>query len=370
MSWWETAIETLRGKPARAPDVFNREANATVPLMGFSDIIPEAVTQSTGSDLAGMAAGFLSPTNMLRKPMRSGAITKGGDPNLLLTHGTALERLLQALRGTSGEQISHMPALDTPSMAIARVPKPFAAADVDLYMNPTKFDPAVTRRADLWPIDAYTYRSDPYLPNRFLRNPKLRKHAKLSEGYQPDSISHLMAVLTAPNFESFKAFEKSPKGAGRIIDQHASYDGFDTPYTAALTAGFYNWLAKQPDSYKLAQNLEPDYVPFLTQYLRENPAVVSKAQALPSQYGELKYHGSVPLTSEYVAAARIAPWIVNQASVSRASEKRLNELTRLLHKQQIPIMGKNLASNNASQEQIAEYVDQLTGLRGQRRYPR
>jgi hypothetical protein len=104
MSWWETAIETLRGKPTQAPAPFDRQANATAPLMGPSDIIPEAVTQATGSDLAGIAAGFLSPTSMLRKPMRSDAITKGGDPNLLLTHGSSLEacvRMLRTLRGVS-----------------------------------------------------------------------------------------------------------------------------------------------------------------------------------------------------------------------------------------------------------------------------
>jgi hypothetical protein len=165
--------------------------------------------------------------------------------------------------------------------------------------------------------------------------------------------------------KSFKAFEKSPQGAGRIIDRYASYDGFDTPYTAKLTAGFYNWLAKQPDSYKLAQNLEPDYVPFLTQYLRENPAVVSKAQVLPSQYGELKYHGGVPLTPEYVAAARIAPNVLDDAD-----EDDIRSLKQLLARQQIPVMRGVLSQPAIQQEQIAEYIDQLTGLRGQRRYPR
>jgi hypothetical protein len=364
MSWWETAIETLRGKPTQAPAPFDRQANATAPLMGPSDIIPEAVTQATGSDLAGIAAGFLSPTSMLRKPMRSDAITKGGDPNLLLTHTSSLRGMLDTLRGVSHKQAYRTPTLVSPSMAIARVPEPYSPG-IELYMQPSKFDPAVTRRADLWPVDAYTYRSDPLEPTRYAQQAKLRKHAKLSEGYQPDSISHLMAVLTAPNFESFKAFEKSPKGAGRIIDRYASYDGFDTPYTAKLTAGFYNWLAKQPDSYKLAQNLEPDYVPFLTQYLRENPAVVSKAQVLPSQYGELKYHGGVPLTPEYVAAARIAPNVLDDAD-----EDDIRSLKQLLARQQIPVMRGVLSQPAIQQEQIAEYIDQLTGLRGQRRYPR
>jgi hypothetical protein len=363
MSWWETAIETLRGKPTQAPAPFDRQANATAPLMGPSDIIPEAVTQATGSDLAGIAAGFLSPTSMLRKPMRSDAITKGGDPNLLLTHGSSLEGLLRMLRSAKYKPEHPIPALDTPSMAIARIPKPFASADVDLYMQPSKFDPAVTPRADLWPIDAYTYRRAPGETNRFLHEPKLRKNAKLSEGMQPEEITHLMAVLAAPKFKSFNAFEKMPQGAGRIANQRLQKADFNTPDITNLRYDFLDWFYQQPDIDMLNQS--PDYLPFITRFLKENPVAKKQAQLLPSQYGELKYHGSVPITPEYVAAARITPRIKDAAT-----KIEIEELTHLLKQQQIPIMGNILSQPATTQEQIAEYVDQLTGLRGQRRYPR
>ena len=91
------AANQTKGKPAESkqqnvPDPFNKEANAAEPIMGPSDIIPDVVEQVTGSELAGFASSFLSPTQALRRGAGNVAsITSLGKKlgyNIDAAHGT------------------------------------------------------------------------------------------------------------------------------------------------------------------------------------------------------------------------------------------------------------------------------------------
>lgn len=67
----EVANQTKSKSPERSqrevPGPFDKEANAAESIMGPSDIIPDIVEQSTGSELAGFASSFLSPTQAFKK---------------------------------------------------------------------------------------------------------------------------------------------------------------------------------------------------------------------------------------------------------------------------------------------------------------
>lgn len=66
----DTIKQKWRGllEPTRVPDPFDVQANALQSLLGPSDILPNAVGRITGSPVAELAAGFLSPTQLAKSP--------------------------------------------------------------------------------------------------------------------------------------------------------------------------------------------------------------------------------------------------------------------------------------------------------------
>ena len=71
-------LDDIRGlltpKPAVVPDPFDRQANAAIPIMGASEILPNMVGRMTGSPMAEFAAGFLSPSSWMKSPKALGII--------------------------------------------------------------------------------------------------------------------------------------------------------------------------------------------------------------------------------------------------------------------------------------------------------
>ena len=65
-------LDDIRGlltpKPAVVPNPFDRQANAAIPIMGASEILPNMVGRMTGSPMAEFAAGFLSPSSWIKQP--------------------------------------------------------------------------------------------------------------------------------------------------------------------------------------------------------------------------------------------------------------------------------------------------------------
>lgn len=71
-------LDDIRGlltpKPAVVPNPFDRQANAAIPIMGASEILPNMVGRMTGSPMAEFAAGFLSPSSWMKSPKALGII--------------------------------------------------------------------------------------------------------------------------------------------------------------------------------------------------------------------------------------------------------------------------------------------------------
>jgi len=67
-------LDDIRGlltpKPAVVPNPFDRQANAAIPIMGASEILPNMVGRMTGSPMAEFAAGFLSPSSWIKQPKK------------------------------------------------------------------------------------------------------------------------------------------------------------------------------------------------------------------------------------------------------------------------------------------------------------
>ncbi len=67
-------LDDIRGlltpKPAVVPNPFDRQANAAIPIMGASEILPNMVGRMTGSPMAEFAAGFLSPSSWMKQPKK------------------------------------------------------------------------------------------------------------------------------------------------------------------------------------------------------------------------------------------------------------------------------------------------------------
>ena len=65
-------LDDIRGlltpKPAVVPNPFDRQANAAIPIMGASEILPNMVGRMTGSPIAEFAAGFISPSSWIKQP--------------------------------------------------------------------------------------------------------------------------------------------------------------------------------------------------------------------------------------------------------------------------------------------------------------
>lgn len=65
-------LDNIRGfltpQPKTVPNPFDVQANAAVPIMGTSEILPDAVGRITGNNLAEFAAGFLSPSSWMKAP--------------------------------------------------------------------------------------------------------------------------------------------------------------------------------------------------------------------------------------------------------------------------------------------------------------
>jgi len=340
----EKLLQMLRPPKKPVPDPFDVQANALKPLMGPGDLIPEYVEDRTGSPALGFAAGFINPAGMLRKkpPMRSEMITKGGDPNLLLSH-TANPGELSSLLRYGSER-----ALTAPSLAISKQAKPFGDG-VQMFPYPQKLDPATNSRVDLYNTDIYTYRRGHDRLEAPYASKRLRKNPKLVEGAEPTD-AQMLSILAAPRFSSLQEFEDATEGGFKLAK-----DGLPIDHSASeeVLAQMIDWMAtKNPmvkPSYAVVANLRPATKQrLMQQFLAENPTAARVLNQAPQAYGEMKLHGKLPIDRANIAAMRIT-------DPSAVSPRMIKELQRT----GIPLVPQHLTT----QEQIAGYVDSLTGLR-------
>ena len=336
-----------------SPNKFNEPAatrfkQSIYPLAGIPGAVAETADELHKGN-PGMAA--LAATGVIPGVGALGSIIRHGSPNILLSHGSGANSLLNLLRGKEK-------ALEAPSMAVSKLVSPFGS-DVTLYPRPQKFDPGVNPRSDLYATDAFTYRKSqeqfsPNHPPPYARS-KFRKEPRLTEGYTPSEPSKLASVIASPKFKSFDQYEGdlADVGAGRLTSRRVNEDDY-ADFADDLRYEFESWV---DNKYGATMDPEEIYrmktyggIPLMDDFIKENPGYKEAANSLPSEYGELKYHGMVPVDRENIAAVRLA----------NMSTRNNDELVRALRRQGIPIVPQHMEN----QGEIANFVDYITGLRG------
>src|SRR5574337_608608 len=304
---------------------------------------------SPDTKLSSLLSGLFSPAGLasLAKlgtsaktllPSLIGAITPRGRRDISLVHNLTGDVL--------GFLKSDRP-LSNPSIAVANNPYPFDKSPT-LVFNPNSklLDPAIQKQNQLFNRDAYTSRN---------KNPVLSgTDQRLGEnGRFPDlrftegsfmGADQRLAILSSPNFRSFKEFENSSAGAGTLrgfgtraedrtlADEAAQYatDGLIAQARKAQKEfedfkkqlGKKLWepgFAKTPESEKLGQLLEKQNalwtkvasaqsVPLEALRIaahggdRQAGHYLKELKKIGSDYGELKVIGNVPIDSRNVNA--------------------------------------------------------------------
>ncbi len=269
-----------------------------------------------------------------------GSIVRKGDPKLLLSHTSDIQKMLNMVRNPKEK------VLNAPSMAISKQVKPFenldedVVADVVMYPYPQKLDPAVNKRSVLYGTDAYTYRQNPvhdkisppkYAQAKYRRDPRFTE-----EGILPESLDQTAAIAYSPRFNSLSEFEQSKEGAKRLRAKKIQSEGHDyNPVEDELFESSDRSLGAIRGA---LENL--DYA---------SPESMAFANRTPQNYAELKYQGMLPFDRDNIAAVRLA---------SKDAKKNV-EIIKALRRQGIPIVPDNLKT----QDELAAFVDSITGLR-------
>ena len=304
------------------------------------------------------ALGKIAP---MAKPMY--AIRPGGNPELMPSHSTKIsaDNLIAAM--SNGGTFE----LQSPSIAITRNRLLNTFGDIKLIPKVGAFDPAA-HSSTLFNRDAYTARRGSFdsstigdifppgdsraprdlrtaagqrLKDRLL-NPHRPEDYRLNEGGSLGNVGtthsglHDIAIKGSPAFRSFADFERSPKGARLLQDDHYSPSAY-TVQQETLRKAFgddFGWLPASTQ-----RQLFEDYWDYLqtgrkkggwdplgnTRLLKRaykangfsledaekdfrSPAgealkkrleqLPSKLAAVPSEYAELKVLGPTPVTKE------------------------------------------------------------------------
>jgi len=382
------------------PNEFNEPAatrfkQSIYPLAGVPGAVAETADELYKGN-PGMAA--LAATGAIPGIGAIGSLIRHGSPNILLSHGSGANSLLELLRGKDK-------ALDAPSMATSKLVNPFGS-EVVMYPRPQKFDPGVNKNSDLFATDAYTYRrgqeqagfggnsiAPPYARQKFRKDPRLTEQANVN------SPSKLATIVASPKFKSFTQYEDelADIGSGRLTSRHIQ-DADYADFSDELNSVYPRWVEKRMS--KMVENpigsgvgddfgddigddfgdladefisikdlslLKPNTIQeqkaianllrehgvdestLMSKFLSENPQYKAMANRMPSEYGELKYHGKVPVDRENIAAVRLA----------NMNSQNNEELIKALRRQGIPIVPGHMTT----QREIANFVDYLTGLR-------
>lgn len=273
------------------------------------DKIAEAMMGiGTGNMSAGALVGMLRP---------------GGNPGLMLSHG--LSGGLTAPGGGLIKELVH------PSLAVTgggRLKNPFGSESGVLIPKPGAFDPAYST-STLFNRDAYLARTNEFpggktpsaeervammglLPPRKTEGSGSWKD--LHEGqwrtdpfYQMENPSKPQdaAILASPAFRSFAEFEKSPKGAKLLGANMGDIQEWDRQFRAE----FHDWWAKTQGK---AEPYGQDWLAALRQGAKGGDTTAQEllrsAARAPSEYGELKVSGAVPITGDRWAGAILKPY--------------------------------------------------------------
>lgn len=256
-------------------------------------------------------------------PMAIGAIRQGGAPTLNMSHTARVAQLTNALKKS--------PLLDSISIGIAdRNIRPFAMGinNVSLLPNPAshQFDPATNAINQLINRDMYASRARD--PRTLQVNRRYPYDYRMLEGENPGQLyaihpdrldtsqgygnltdySQELAIAASPSFRSFKAYEKSDKGAKILTDGDVTFnskqaaEGFRTIYNELFNSGK---LGDAPTDIAMMVNVaanDPD-----PQRRAAATYALKAIQTIPSNYAELKMGGRFEVSPDTVTAILANP---------------------------------------------------------------
>lgn len=263
-----------------------------------------------GSTISDLVPGRAAMSGV---PAAMGMIRKGGRPDLFLTHGTNVRKLLNNNKVLT--ELTH------PSMGITRdAPEtPWAKRDgsVTLVARPDVFDP-VRYPASLHNTDAWTpgyldalHRPIGYAPRASTRTEaKLRLADRFEHRFDKGGLNAVdETVIGSTRFPSFEAYENSPLGADLLTRFARGTEGFLSEVQAQLT-NLERIIAerlaeergiKRPGEYSLGTELSKlasgdTPLGFMFEDVLAAQNLIKELRRVPQQYAELKAWGHVPVT--------------------------------------------------------------------------
>ena len=256
-------------------------------------------------------------------PMAIGAIRQGGKPTLNMSHTARVGQLTNKLLGS--------PLLDSISIGIAdRNIRPFDMNmnSVSLLPNPAshQFDPATNALNQLINRDMFASRARD--PRTLQVNRRYPYDYRMLEGENPGqlhaihpdkldtsqgygnltSYSQDLAIAASPSFRSFKAYEKSDKGAKALTNGEVTYHSrqaeksFRTIYKDLFNS---DNLGHAPTALQMMINVaasDPD-----PQRRAAATYALKAVQTIPSNYAELKMGGRFEVSPDTVTAILANP---------------------------------------------------------------
>lgn len=300
-------------------------------------------------------------------PMAIGAIRQGGKPALNMSHTARVGQLTNALKKS--------PLLDSISIGIAdRNIRPFDMNrnSVSLLPNPAshQFDPATNAINQLINRDMYASRARD--PRTLQVNRRYPYDYRMLEGENPGQLyaihpdrldtsqgygnmtnySQELAIAASPSFSSFKAYEKSDKGAKTLTDGEVTYhskqaeESFRTIYKDLFNS---DKLGHAPTDIQMMINVarsdpNPERRAAATYALRA-------VQTLPSNYAELKMGGRFEVSPDTITAI-----LANPGMDGYHKDMYLKELQKAVG----PDIPVGLAKDLAPRDFTARYEDLAT----------
>lgn len=241
--------------------------------------------------------------------------------------------------------------------------------------------------------------------------PGEKRHKKRFDGGISGSVSQDVSIKSSPTFRSFSEYERSPRGAGlltkgaekinynvleeRIVNQaFAKYLKHpDTLFEGDRTATDLANIALQSkirqddekyrnnllDFYAIEHDIPADPVKFVHKDPKALDMVLEDVQKgyarLPSEYGELKVHGQVPVNQENFAGAILRKpeqhtW--NNARVTKPGlDEKEERVLQALIDRGVPVASLLDTYSNESAARLADILQKQTGpARKQRMFER
>lgn len=280
---------------------------------------PETDWWEEGARFANPAA-FMSPKNIAGlgglalaggvPGAELGMIRRGGRTDLNMVHN------IDDDPRSIAEFFAQRGSMTNPSIAIAKDKVyPFALKPT-LVMNPSShaFDPRTAQANQLINRDAYTTRDKtpkmtaehrlPRRPGRFDLISPSYGDTRLTEHFYPDP-DQAASILASPRYKSLAEYERNKSGAGSL----GTFDEDAGARSSRLLDHYNAWLSDS--QVRRVMGLSKREMDFRKMQMlraaarsgdREAERILRGFQNLPSEYGELKVLGELPIDRKNVSA--------------------------------------------------------------------